>query len=651
MNLNARQERALQSICDTFAPASGDWPSATELAIPTAMARALDFNPRAREKAQFLQLLDFWDSRLHSLLTAGRWRRFDALPPDVRIRVLLSWADSRLGRRRGVFQALRKAVGFLYVMLPNASGGASPVWRKLGYPGPLGAQAPAKPRGLRPLVPEADTELSCDVCVVGSGAGGSVAAAVLSAARKDVIVLEAGGYYDDCDFDGAELGGFQRLYLEGGFAATADQSVGLLAGECLGGGTVVNYCTSFRTPDDVRAEWVAAGVPWFASEEYSKSLDAVCARLSVNLEHNRVSQREHVFQRGLNALGWHSAAMPRNVVGCEQGKICGYCGYGCSIGAKQSSAKTWLADAQAAGARLVTETRAERVRMSAGAATGVEGRTRDGHCVTIRCSAVIVACGAIHTPALLLRSGLRNESIGRNLHLHPVSNVCGIFDEEIRPWEGTMQAIYSDEHRFLSGNYGVKYETTALQPVIAVAVMPWREPDQYRSLLGKLANTTAIGVLLRDRDGGRVVLDKDGNPVARYALSAFDRGHLRRGFTAAAQILEAAGARRIYSPHAEMCEYEPGRKGSLEFFTRAMDKAGWAAGRLALFSFHIMGSARMGASASSSAANPDGESWEVRNLFVMDGAAFPSASGVNPMISIEAMAHRNASALAAQASS
>ena len=209
-----------------------------------------------------------------------------------------------------------------------------------------------------------------------------------------------------------------------------------------------------------------------------------------------------------------------------------------------------------------------------------------------------------------------------------------------------MQAIYSDEHRFLTGNYGVKYETTALQPVIAVAVLPWREPEHYRTLLGKLSNTTAIGVLLRDRDSGRVTLHSNGNPVTHYALSEFDRAHLRRGFLGAARILEAAGARLIFSPHARWCAYEPGRDGSLDSFRQAMDAAGWDSGRLAVFSFHIMGSARLGGSPKNSATNPDGETWEARNFFVMDGSSFPSASGVNPMISIEAIAHRNARALA-----
>src|ERR1700722_10940544 len=241
MNLTPRQQRALQSICDTFLPPSADWPSASEFGIPAAIAKALDRNPRPGERAQFLQLLDLWDSHLHSLLTIGRWSAFSSLPLETRIRVLLSWADSGLRRRRGAFQALRKAIGFLYVMLPGPEGQPSPVWKKFGYPGPLGTQA-SKPRALRTLVTEVDTELSDDGCVVATGAGGSVASAVLAAAGKDVSVLESGAFFDDADFDGAELGGFQRLYLEGGFAATADQSVGLLAGESLWGGTGIIYC-------------------------------------------------------------------------------------------------------------------------------------------------------------------------------------------------------------------------------------------------------------------------------------------------------------------------------------------------------------------------------------------------------------------------
>ena len=648
MKLTLAQMRALEAICETFAPAEDGWPSARQTGVAEAIAAALPDPAVTGRPEQLLQLLNVWDSRLHSLFTIGRTAPFSSLPADARSRVLLSWADSALAQRRGAFQALRKAIGYLYVMLPGANGAANAAWEKFQYPGPLGTQRPGAVRPLRVITPERDLELTADVCVVGSGAGGGTAAAVLAAAGKEVVVLEAGGYYDDADFDGAELKGFYNLYLDRGFASTADRSVGLLAGECVGGGTVVNYCTSFRTPDDVRSEWAASGVPWFASEEYTRSLDAVCARLHVNLEHNRVSAREEVLQRGLRSLGWHVDAMPRNVIGCDQGEVCGYCGLGCAIGAKQSTAKTWLADAQNAGARIFADTRVMRVCIANGAASGVEAQTKAGHRVAVRCKAVVVGCGAIHTPALLLRTGLTNQQIGRNLRLHPVSNVCGVFDEEIRPWRGTMQAIYSDEHRRMTGNYGVKYETTALQPVIAAAVLPWREPRQYRALLEKLAHTSGIGVLLRDRDGGRVTVDRTGWPVTHYALSEFDRAHLRKGFHGAARILEAAGARLIYSPHAKFCSYQPGQRGSLESFAHDMDAAGWRSGQLALFSFHIMGSARMGNSPRSSATNPEGETWETRGLYVMDGASFPSASGVNPMISIEAIAHRNAGELAAR---
>ncbi len=648
MELTPRQHRALCSICDTFLPAAPGWPSAVEHGVPDALAAALDFNPRAVDRWEFLNLLDLWDSSIHSFIEVGHWAQFSELSEENKHKVMLSWADSRLALRRAAFQALRKAVGFLYVMLPGELAEINPVWANIGYSGPIGVQRPDAPHELNVIVPREEMTLKCDVCVIGSGAGGGVAAAALAAAGKEVIVLEAGGYFDDADFDGAQLQGFQKLYAECGFASTRDHSVGFLAGECLGGGTVVNYCTSFRTPDEIRAEWAEEGVEWIGGPEYTRSLDAVCERLSVNTEHNRVSKREEILQRGLKRLGWHVDKMPRNVIGCEQGKLCGYCGYGCAIGAKQSAVKTWLADAQEHGAKFVVETRADKVRLERGMASGVEAWSRKGHRVVVKCKHVVVACGAIHTAALLLRSGLENEHIGRHLHLHPVSNVSGIVDEEILPWEGTMQAIYSDQHRHLTGNYGVKYETTALQPVIAMAVMPWREPRDFHARMSQLKNTSAIGVLLRDRGAGRVTIDREGHPVSSYSLSDFDRRHMQLGFRGAAEILENAGARRIYSPHAKLCSYEPGRSGSIETFVKDMDAAGWGNAQVALFSFHIMGTARMGDSPRFSATNPDGETWEVKNLYVMDGSSFPSASGVNPMISIEAIAHRNAAVLSSR---
>jgi choline dehydrogenase-like flavoprotein len=648
MKLSPRQHRALTAICDTFAPGANGLPSGSELGAPDAIAQALDLNPRAAERKQTAQLLGLWDTAALTALGGGGLKRFSELSPARREQVLLSWCDSRIPQRRAVFHALRKAALLMYYLVPGPGGGRNPVWDALEYPGPIGPPDNPPPKAIQPLAVDADTTLECDVCVVGSGAGGGTAAGVLAAAGLDVVVLEAGGYYDDADFDGGELAGVQRLYLDGGGGASDDQGVGLLAGSCLGGGTVVNYTTSFRTPDDVREEWAGHGVPAFTSDDFSRSLDAVCERLGVNHEHSRPSSRDETMRRGLAELDWHVDVMPRNVRGCDQGESCGYCGYGCRLGAKQSTVKTWLSDAHAAGTRIVVRAQAQRVIVEAGAARGVEASTTAGHRLTVRSRAVVAACGALHTPALLRRSGLTNANVGKHLKLHPATVAWGVFDEEVRPWEGTMQALYSDQHRYLHGGYGVKYETAAIHPSLLIGFAPWRGGAHHADIMQGLAHSTPIGVLLRDRDGGEVRVGRDGQPVVRYRLSDFDIGHARVGLDGAAQILEAAGARRIFSAHARWVAYEPGVRGSREQFMRDADACGWGPGRVIFNSFHIMGSARMGGSPATSACDPNGQTWEARDLIVADGSAFPSASGVNPMISIEAIAHMNASALAAR---
>ena len=186
MNLTLRQQRALESICETFLPPAEGWPSALELGIPEAIAAAMDFNPRSKDRAQLLQLLDLWDSSLHGLFTIGRLKSFSHLSQEDRVRVLLSWADSGIGKRRAAFQALRKAVGFLHVMLPAKNSGRSKVWDNLNYPGPLRAPQTASSRPLKVIVPDREMNLSCDVCIVGSGAGGGTAAAVLEIGRAHV---------------------------------------------------------------------------------------------------------------------------------------------------------------------------------------------------------------------------------------------------------------------------------------------------------------------------------------------------------------------------------------------------------------------------------------------------------------------------------
>jgi long-chain-alcohol oxidase len=646
MRLTQRSRQALEDIIATFCPSGNGLPPPGELRVTDAVLGAVSAM-RPAEQLQLSALLSLWDTPVMGALGGAGLTRFSDMTREQREQVLLSWADSRVPDRRAVFQALRKAALLFYYMVPAADGGRSPAWEAIGYDGPLGHYADAPPKALRPTPITADTTLDCDVVIVGSGAGGGAAAGVLSEAGLDVIVVESGQYYDDEDFDGAEYKAITNYYM-GAPTATRDQSVGLIAGACLGGGTVVNYSTSFRTPDDVREQWAEHGVPAFLSEDYTASLDAVCERMGVSQEFNEPSTREQKLQEGCVKLGWHVDAMPRGVRGCAQGRECGYCGLGCRVGAKQSVVKTWLDDAHGRGTRLIVGTRVSRAVVEGGRARGIEGVTADGHRLRVNARAVIASCGAIHTPALLRRSGLSNENIGRHLRLHPAAAVFGVFDEVLKPWEGVMQALYSDQFRDLDDGYGFKFETAASHPHLLIPFSPWRSARQHTELMEGIANTTPLGVLLRDRDGGEVKVGRDGEPVVSYRLSQFDAGHLRTGIDAAAQLFEAVGARRIFSSHAKLVSYDPGRSGSRGEFMSDADAAGYGSGQVVLNSFHIMGSARMGGSPHMSACDPTGQTWEARDLYVLDGSAFPTASGVNPQISIQAIAHMSARGLAAQ---
>ncbi|GAA3224949.1 GMC family oxidoreductase [Actinocorallia longicatena] len=648
MTFDTRQRAALTAICDTFAPGDGAaLPSASALGAVDLAVELAGGQPRAQDRKQLERLLSLWDTRAMGLFLGTGGRRFSRLPAADRERLLLKLGDSSSEAKRVLFQALRGLATSSYLLAPGPTG-ISPVWEAIGYPGPLGTLPSAPRPPLSPLSPDADTTLDCDVVVVGSGAGGGTAAAVLAAAGLSVVVLERGGYYDDADFDGQELSGLSRLYAAGP-ATTAEGQVALVAGSCLGGGTVVNWTTSFPTPGDVRAEWAAIGAAQFAEEEYTRSIDAVMKRLSVNEDHSVASARDAVMEKGLRALGWHVDAMPRNVVGCDMGTDCGRCGYGCRLGAKQSVTKTWLADAEAAGARLVIDTDVRAIEVKQGRAVGVRGVTSGGHTVTVHARAVVVAAGAIQTPALLRRSGLTDPAIGRHLRLHPATAVWGVFDEEIRPWEGGMQTRYSRQDSDLDGDgYGVIYETGPGNPGALQGFMNWRGGAAHLAAMKDLAHTAGVGIITRDRDSGEVKVGRDGEPVPHYRLSDHDAGHLRAGIKGAARILAAAGARRISSAHQAGPSYEPDRRGTLEEFIASCDAAGLEPGRCAIAALHIMGTARMGGSRSTSATDPDGATWEVPNIVVADASCFPTSSGVNPMISIEAIAHMNATRLASR---
>jgi long-chain-alcohol oxidase len=614
MELSTRQRRALAAIADTFAPGVDGLPAASAIGVPDAFAAVIGRNPRADARRQIGLLLSAWE------LAAKPGRRFSSLPLQERERVLRTWRDSTSERRRSAYKVLRKGVLYHYFGLPGAARDAT------GYPGPPEVAQP-EPSRLERIV----GNVECDVCVVGSGTGGATAAAVLAEAGLDVLVLEAGS---DGGYRREELDALWAHYLEAAGAATEDQSIDLLIGATLGGGATINWTTCFRPPADVLEEWRAFGLDVDAVE---RGVDAMWERLGVNEEYSGPSGRDAVLERGLRELGWHVAAQPRNVRNCEQGRVCGTCGFGCPLGAKVTPSSTWPDQV-----RVALGVRAQRVLVERGSAVGVDAGN-----VRVRARAVVVACGAFHTPALLARSGLANANIGRNLHLHPVTLLSGEMDEDVKPWEGPLQSRYSEEHARLDGAYGVRYETPPVTPGLFGAALPWEGAREVLDLARRYARLAPVFPLVRDRDAGEVVVGRDGEPIAHYRVSRYDLRHLRAGFAGAARVLEAAGARRIVSTHARPVVWERGRGGIGRLLAEA-DMRGWEPNQVLYASAHVMGTARMGHSPTIGAVDPAGESWEVANLIVCDGSAFPTASGVNPMITIAGLAHANATALAAR---
>jgi choline dehydrogenase-like flavoprotein len=381
-------------------------------------------------------------------------------------------------------------------------------------------------------------------------------------------------------------------------------------------------------------------------KDFDDSLDAVWDRIHVNSANSVPSLRDMRFREGLSKLGWDSQVMQRNVLGCSE-QICGQCHYGCPIGAKQSTVKTWLQDAYDAGARIVVDAPVEKVLIEKGEARGVEATTSDGHKLTVRARAVAAAAGAINTPALLARSGLDNPNVGKNLMLHPVLLVWAMFEEEVLPWTGVFGSTFCDEFLDLGEGYGVKYMHASAHPSDLAVFAPWRGASEHSELMQSLRYTGGFGILQRARDGGEIVVGKDGLPTPIWKLSDFDRGVMRKGLDGLAQILEAGGARRIYTSHAGWVSYDPGNEGC-EKMLKAADDYGWGPAQVTLGSFHLMGTAHMGSSRESSVCDSNGEAWDARNLFVVDGAVLPTGLGVNPMITIEAAAHKIARGIAAK---
>ncbi len=389
------------------------------------------------------------DSRAANALLGRGAVRLRDLSADRREAVLVSWATSRLSGRRTAFQTLKRLACFFAYADPGPAGVVNPLWARIGYvpiEEPVTPDAPA----IRPHEfsdgPAAAVTLDADVAIVGSGAGGGVAAAALAAAGRDVIVIESGSYVPEAGMSPGELDGFDRLYLDHGLTATSDLGIAILAGSTLGGGTVVNWATCFAPPDWLRAEWTAEhGLEGFDGSETASDVADLRAELAFAPPPG-IPPKDRAILEGASALGWATAPVLRDADGCGD---CGACGFGCRRGAKRSGPRVHLAKAARYGARFLVRARAERLLFEQGKVAGLTGEVEraDGSLIsfTVGARQVVVAAGALRTPALFVASGIGHPALGSNLRLHPVAVVAGRMPWPVEMWRGTMQAASSNQ--------------------------------------------------------------------------------------------------------------------------------------------------------------------------------------------------------------
>jgi choline dehydrogenase-like flavoprotein len=507
---------------------------------------------------------------------------------------------------------------------------------------------PSVPGPLRLASITSQTTLDADVCVVGSGAGGGVVAAELATRGVRVVVLEAGPGDQAADFSQRELEGTQRLYLDSGLTATPDLSLSIFAGACLGGGTAVNWQTSLRTPDNVRDEWSdRSGVALFADARFTRALDFVWQRSGASTDESIVNENNAALRRGCESLGYGWSPLARNSRGCDSTQ-CGYCVFGCRLGGKQSTTVTFLGDAQRDGdTTIVASCEARRVMMSHGRVTGVEAIARDASGrsidVIVRAPKVVVAAGGIHSPALLLRSGVSLPHLGKNLYLHPTTAAAGFYAERVEAWSGPPQAIVCNEFANVAGNYGFRLETAPAHPGLLAFALPWTSARQHRRLMQRCGHASTIIALTRDAAGGTVRVRRDGSPVIDYRPTLAQQSLIRQGIVAATRVHLAAGAEEVITLHSAGFSFRRSaatRNKQVDAFYERIREEPVANNRSLVLSAHQMGTCRIGRDRLTAVCDERGEVFGVRGLFVADASAFPASSGVNPMITVMAMARR-----------
>jgi choline dehydrogenase-like flavoprotein len=635
---------------------------------------ALDAAADPTQIGQLRLVLRLMESRLANLLFARRPRPFTSMSPAAKERYLLTWANSRIGLRRSAFSSLRKLLTFFAYADPGADVSGNPRHAVIGYepewPPITADRTTIRPHQLPFDVgsPDEPMTLEADVVVVGSGAGGGVVAAAAAEAGRSVVVLEMGPFVDEGSMPRNELDAYDRLYLNHGLVTTWDGAITMLAGSGVGGGTLVNWMTAIEAPPRVRAMWSRLhGIDDLGDgEAWSGDIATLEQELSVT-EVEHPPPKDMAILRGAEQLGWEAAPIRRNAVVCTD---CGSCPFGCRRGSKQSGIRVHLARAAAAGARIVPGVRVTKVLIERGRVVGVEGaavvpnpttsgRTRP---LIVRARQVVLAAGALRSPAILQSSGVRHRAIGRHLVVHPVPVVVGRMPSPIDMWHGPLQAARSLEFAASERDRrGYVIESAPAHPGLIALALPWEGTDDHARRLHEIRHLLPLIAVTRDGGEGRVTLTRARHVRIDYRLDKVGIATLRHAAVRLARLARAAGAAEVEVAATPAIRFDPingsaaADQAAFERFIDRVEVMDFGSNRGSIFSAHQMGTLRMGTRRRDHVCDPLGRVRVSRHrnkviggLYVADTSLFPSAIGVNPMLTVMALARRVARTVLAE---
>jgi choline dehydrogenase-like flavoprotein len=478
-----------------------------------------------------------------------------------------------------------------------------------------------------------------DVCIIGSGAGGAVAAYELSEMGYDVILVEEGKYYTKNDYDGKPLNNMKTMWRGAGSTVSFGiPPISIPTGKCVGGTTTINSATCFRTPEHIVEQWnknLKIDVNYEGLESYFERVEKIVH--VTELQWDVLGNCAKVVKRGADALGLHCRPLKHNVKNC---KGCGTCQFGCVEGAKQSTDVTYIPLALQNKAVLLTQCKASKILFKGNKAYGVECTVNDdlGNVKTqcrVYAKVIICACGTLITPLLLKKSGIRNKHLGKHLQIHPCSRVVALMDEEVNGWIGVSQGAYIDDY----ADEGIMLEGIFVHPSILAASLPG-VGKEFFSLAEQFSHIAAFGVMVHDTGQGKVF----GNlnmPLSWYNIAEKDIQTLKNGIGYLANIFFAAGAKHVYTPIAGFNEMHSERNVH-DLLSTHIKRTQIPE----IFAFHPLGTCRMAGDSTLGVVDDCGKVFNTENVYIADGSIVPTSLGVNPQITIMALATKISQQLA-----